>query len=709
MDPLSITSASVGLAAAVYKCAIEVKWIVGTIADAADSLSDLAEEAQLIQGALQGVEDALQDNQEAISRYKVEEVFSIAVKGCRATLACIKQEFELLFNRSDWKARFMVLWKEDDMKKLLGRLDRKRESILLLLQLLSLIYADWENRESKLSTTEFDFDFELINTQAYRRALAQAQSQRSRLLPPRKEPQTPTQERNNDGLEPVEGLIDLSCEPSQQTTSMPSHTLSLYYKDLAGLEFIPINAHEGSADVGSRETFHSAKPINMRMMANLFPRPGDRSQKKSSPSWLPKVGQRQQHGQIELSSPIYIHTLRQARRSMAFQEGLSRDSNADTNSKVSHPSSQINARQRIPQHIVAKSPSALGMETIEEGDSCEAMFPFKKEEKKMNERLETTYPYNARLSPRPSKSAEDPWCPPFSDTSATRDYRTTKSQTSLLMEYFEGQRPRQNSPSSRVRPVSKKSKRVEGKHYPEAAEISRIDLASGIPSDDDGSPIGISKPPVSEIQLFTETQSILKLIAPINGRRLASPLMPDKNEGDIRKSRTPRPSTRKYVDDSKIQSNYPEYISGDDMRPRSRSPAKRPRPKQSQRTQANTGSTSSVDNSNLLKTVEDAIRRMILIPELSALERPITIRESRRPSSPGADASPALVTSTSADSPGPNCKEQENKKTKERSTLSHQSKMFEERDRKRSQRETGRKYRSLYNNSYYPDLDREGF
>lgn len=124
MDPLSITSASVGLAAAAYKCTIEVRKIVGTIADATDSLSDLAEEAQLIQGALQGVEDALRDNHEVFSRYKVEEVFSIAVKGYRATLACIKQEFELLFNRSDWKARFLFLWKED-MKRLLGRLDRK--------------------------------------------------------------------------------------------------------------------------------------------------------------------------------------------------------------------------------------------------------------------------------------------------------------------------------------------------------------------------------------------------------------------------------------------------------------------------------------------------------------------------------------------------------------------------------------------------------
>ncbi|KAF5634652.1 hypothetical protein F52700_5845 [Fusarium sp. NRRL 52700] len=138
MDPLSITSASVALAAAVYKCAIEVKRITGTVAGAIDSLSDLAEDAQLIQGALVSVENTLQDNQETISRYRVEEVFSIAVKGCRSTLVCIKQEFELLFNRRDWKARFTVLWKEDDTRKLLGRLDRKRESILLLLQLLSL-------------------------------------------------------------------------------------------------------------------------------------------------------------------------------------------------------------------------------------------------------------------------------------------------------------------------------------------------------------------------------------------------------------------------------------------------------------------------------------------------------------------------------------------------------------------------------------------
>src|SRR6478609_2557732 len=66
------------------------------------------------------------------------------------------------------------------------------------------IYADWENRESKLSTTEFDFDYELINTRAYRRALTQAQTRKPRQLQPRREPDHSTLLLNNKTMEPVE-------------------------------------------------------------------------------------------------------------------------------------------------------------------------------------------------------------------------------------------------------------------------------------------------------------------------------------------------------------------------------------------------------------------------------------------------------------------------------------------------------------------------
>lgn len=138
MDALSITTAVVALAGAVYKCASEVRSIVGTLTDAPDSLSDLAEETHVIQGALRGVEAVLLEDRDVIVRLGIDDVFSIAVKGCRATLACIEREFELLFGRSDWKARFLVLWKEDGMMKLLVRLDRKRGSITLLIQLLNL-------------------------------------------------------------------------------------------------------------------------------------------------------------------------------------------------------------------------------------------------------------------------------------------------------------------------------------------------------------------------------------------------------------------------------------------------------------------------------------------------------------------------------------------------------------------------------------------
>ncbi|KAF4998945.1 hypothetical protein FDECE_11659 [Fusarium decemcellulare] len=309
MDPLSITNASVALAAAVYKCAIEVKRIVGTINDAPDSLCDLAEEAQLIQGALHSVEDALEEDRQAITRYEIEEVFSIAVKGCRATLACIKKEFELLFGRNDWKAQFMVLWKDEDMKKLLGRLDRKRASILLLIQLLTLrsareiqslitqnqsslavvkeditalVPAYWScretildsldketvdsiygDRESRLSTTEFDFDYELINTQTYRRALAKAQSKKrsNRRKPSQKEPSpslqigmqcqpdTLTRIAEEESQQPVEDLIDLSWDPKVQTPQAPPRA----YLELEGLDLAPISVASTEQPIGVRE------------------------------------------------------------------------------------------------------------------------------------------------------------------------------------------------------------------------------------------------------------------------------------------------------------------------------------------------------------------------------------------------------------------------------------------------------------------------
>ncbi|KAJ4251439.1 hypothetical protein NW762_011422 [Fusarium torreyae] len=581
MDPLSITSASVGLAAAVYKCAIEVKRIVGAIADAADSLSDLAEEAQLIQGALQGVEDALKDNQEAISRYKIEEVFSIAVKGCRATLECIKQEFELLFNRSDWKARFMVLWKEDDMKKLLGRLDRKRESILLLLQLLSLssvrevqalvakkqsalivakeditaliptywscrdtildsldkrtvdsIYADWETRESKLSTTEFDFDYELINTRAYRRALAQAQAKSNRHLPPRKVLDTPARKSNGGIMEPIEDLIDLSCESSQQTPSMPSHMPSQSYMDLAGLQFTVYADNYARGDDWNKtnQTQKEEMPTNeLPRTMNL-----DRSS-------LPAGRSRPYHPPSD-GTPVTISTL--VNRTINSQTSLPIEYN-ESGKGQSSPSSKHcpGARARLPPSQRKRVGTKHHPEVIETSRIDPA----------------SVIPSDGLLDNSPMGS---------SNPSNIGDLSVQRTPINIEIDPSH----RRRRPASPLLPTGWLDEMPKGRT---TAEVS----------------------------------------------------------------------ARKNINGSKYQSYDAGYIPDDDMRPQSRIIARRSRLKQSQRsqsTQANAGSLLTV-NPKLLKTVEDAIRTLIQ-PEIDAMKRE-QARSGRQYSSfTEADASPVHFT-----------------------------------------------------------------
>ncbi|KAG8674158.1 hypothetical protein FPOAC1_000121 [Fusarium poae] len=286
MDPLSITSASVGLAAAVYKCAIEVKRIVGTITDAADSLSDLAEEAQLIQGALQGVEDALVTikKQYRDTRLKTfsQSQSRAAVQLWHASSKSLSySSIEVTGNLDFWssvrevqalvaKNQGALTVAKEDITALIPTYWSCRDTILDSLdkETVDSVYADSDNRESKLSTTEFDIDYELINTRVYRRALAKAQRQRSR---PRTDLDHPALDLNDGNMEPVEDLIDLSWEPSPKTTLMPSHIPSQSYTDLAGLQFMPMAAHNAVADAGRQNETQQDDPIPNEVPHTLDP------------------------------------------------------------------------------------------------------------------------------------------------------------------------------------------------------------------------------------------------------------------------------------------------------------------------------------------------------------------------------------------------------------------------------------------------------
>ncbi|TQN67266.1 hypothetical protein CSHISOI_08046 [Colletotrichum shisoi] len=206
-----------GPAGAVLKASFKIKETVDAYDDAPQNVADMAEEVHAVQIALRQVESVVLQDPEAIERLNLEDVFAVAVNGCHATLLSISKAYDGLFLRSDWRAKIKVLWKDGEMTRLLGRLDRKKATLTLLTQTLNLrsmqdikalplqnqstlnaakqdlkepasYHADFRPtspdsldncneartprvRDSALSTTDFDFDYDLINTKTYRRAL----------------------------------------------------------------------------------------------------------------------------------------------------------------------------------------------------------------------------------------------------------------------------------------------------------------------------------------------------------------------------------------------------------------------------------------------------------------------------------------------------------------------------------------------------------
>ncbi|KAK2011577.1 hypothetical protein LZ32DRAFT_606399 [Colletotrichum eremochloae] len=286
MDPLTIVTGAASLAGAVLKASFKIKEIIDVYDDAPQSIADIADEVHTVQIALRQVESVVSQDPDTIERLGLEDVFTIAVNGCHATLLSISKEYENLFLRSDWKAKILVLWKEGEMVRLLGRLDRKKATLTLLTQTLNLrstqdiktiltqnqstlnaakrdvkepaaYYPEFRsaspnsmdegcavgiprNRDSVLSITEFDFDHDLINTKTYRRALQRyVANKREDSISPQEKERTPAcKESLNTLLEEEDNagdLIEFSTCPS--TSRPPSSQATTICPDSEGIQF----------------------------------------------------------------------------------------------------------------------------------------------------------------------------------------------------------------------------------------------------------------------------------------------------------------------------------------------------------------------------------------------------------------------------------------------------------------------------------------
>jgi hypothetical protein len=138
MDPLSITASAVALGFKFGKTILDLKEVFSRYHEVPQSLEDLEEEASIIRSSLAQLQRVLQQHPTLVRTPNLQNVFDLAVKGSEATLLCIESEFSSLMARSDWRAKISALWKEPDMIRLVRRLERKKASIVLLIQCLNM-------------------------------------------------------------------------------------------------------------------------------------------------------------------------------------------------------------------------------------------------------------------------------------------------------------------------------------------------------------------------------------------------------------------------------------------------------------------------------------------------------------------------------------------------------------------------------------------
>ena len=138
MDPFSITASAVALAASVLRAAVSVKDAVDQCREAPDVARDIEQEIRIVQVALRQVEVVLQRDANAVWRLELDDVFELAVEGCREMLQQIEGEMNGLFGRQDWQAAIAGWWNGGEIRRLLARLDTKKGSLTLLVQALNL-------------------------------------------------------------------------------------------------------------------------------------------------------------------------------------------------------------------------------------------------------------------------------------------------------------------------------------------------------------------------------------------------------------------------------------------------------------------------------------------------------------------------------------------------------------------------------------------
>ncbi|KAK5719438.1 hypothetical protein LTR15_007962 [Elasticomyces elasticus] len=234
MDPLSITASVVGISAACASVVKSLKAIHDKYKQADLYVLAICSESSTVQAALAQIEYLLREDGDAlISRFRTQpslaSAFDTAIIGCQMVFSCLDaelQELDASLQRDgslDWKLKFKTVWKQDTMMALSQQVRGQVLALNTLLQSLQmesmsevrrLLWSQqahlkqisdqtaslrkqyphslvpdsvFDNQrsagsifggaDSVLGAEDFAFDDDIINSKAYRRAMALAQAQ----------------------------------------------------------------------------------------------------------------------------------------------------------------------------------------------------------------------------------------------------------------------------------------------------------------------------------------------------------------------------------------------------------------------------------------------------------------------------------------------------------------------------------------------------
>ncbi|KAF4495916.1 GTPase-activating of the rho rac family (LRG1) [Fusarium agapanthi] len=201
MDLLSIASSVVGLTATCLSTCKKLHDLAGEYQDVPAVIAIICSESTIISIGLSELQIKILRRDDLAqawsSKTEIWTAFETALTGCMVVFSCLEAETRSLRSKNPgvW-AKIKFIWNQDRLKELLGALRAQQSSITFLLSLLELPSVKMEsesifdNDPTNLSLfhletvsgnapSELDFEFDnlVINSQAYRRVFAKAQSE----------------------------------------------------------------------------------------------------------------------------------------------------------------------------------------------------------------------------------------------------------------------------------------------------------------------------------------------------------------------------------------------------------------------------------------------------------------------------------------------------------------------------------------------------